>query len=174
MIQIVMVVWSTSFDIPALRYLEQQAIYTFRRCYQNGIGDRLYKFDGISEWNGPDSNDSDSDAITFNTILNSGQVVSHDRDWNLSDGREVFKYGTNPMDNDTDGDMLLIGMSTKKAERIQRQLLLQIKNEVQWIDPATGGSCTCQQYLVTFIPELGTLSRPDLGWTWATFDPRDP
>ena len=54
----------------------------------------------------PDTNDSDNDAVTFNTLVSSGQVVSHDRDWNLSDGREVFKYGTNPMDNDTDGDML--------------------------------------------------------------------
>ncbi|GIS51288.1 MAG: hypothetical protein Ct9H90mP26_0750 [Methanobacteriota archaeon] len=24
----------------------------------------------------------------------------------LSDGREMFKYGTNPLDNDTDGDMM--------------------------------------------------------------------
>ena len=31
--------------------------------------------------------------------------------WESSDGREVFKYGSNPIDNDTDGDMLLIGMN---------------------------------------------------------------
>ena len=55
----------------------------------------------------PDSNDSDSDAVTFNTILNSGQVVSHDQIGTYP-MEEVFKYGTNPVDNDTDGDMLTI------------------------------------------------------------------
>ncbi|GIR00674.1 MAG: hypothetical protein CM15mP9_3770 [Methanobacteriota archaeon] len=83
---------------------------------QSGIGD--LPFTNLMEYlNGtrPDTNDSDSDAVTFNTLLSSGQVVSHDRDWNLSDGREVFKYGTNPMDNDTDGICYQIGMNTKRA-----------------------------------------------------------
>ena len=61
----------------------------------------------------PDSNDSDR-CCYFQHNTEFRQVVSHDRDWNLSDGREVFNM-EQPMDNDTDGDMLLIGMSTKKA-----------------------------------------------------------
>ena len=74
---------------------------------QNGIGDLpLTNYMEYLNEHVQILNDSDGDAVTFNTIVNAGMVMSHDRDWNLSDGREVFKYETNPMDNDTDGDML--------------------------------------------------------------------
>ena len=90
----------------------------------------------------PDTNDSDGDAVTFNTIVNAGMVMSHDRDWNLSDGREVFKYGTNPMDNDTDGDMLPDWYEYEKdGMNPMITTLLVLNIEVQWIDAATGGSC---------------------------------
>ena len=36
-------------------------------------------------------------------------TTAYDYSWALSDGREVYKYGTNPIDDDTDGDMLPIG-----------------------------------------------------------------
>ena len=47
--------------------------------------------------------DEDSRVMVFNTV---DEVTSYESDRNLTDGREVFKYGTNPKDNDTDGDML--------------------------------------------------------------------
>ena len=124
----------------------------------------------------PDTNDSDNDAVTFNTVLNSGQVVSHDRDWNLSDGREVFKYGTNPMDNDTDGDMLPDWYEYEKGwNESNDNFSSRLKVEVQWIDPGTGGACTSSTVSCRPLSQdAGTLSRPELGWTWATFDPRDP
>ena len=62
----------------------------------------------LMEWNNntrPDLNDTDGDSVTYITQLSGGLVVSHQIDYNLSDGREVFKYGINPTD-DTDGDML--------------------------------------------------------------------
>ena len=32
-------------------------------------------------------------------------MTSYVRDWGLTDGLEVFKFDTNPIDNDTDGDI---------------------------------------------------------------------
>ena len=100
-------VWKNSSILPAQGTWENRQFTPSGDVIQNGIGD--LPFTNYMEYlNGtcPDTNDSDGDAVTFNTIVNAGMVISFDRDWNLSDGREVFKYGTNPMDNDTDGDML--------------------------------------------------------------------
>ena len=135
----------TSFDIPAPQGTWDNRQFTASgEIIQNGIGD--LPFTNLMEYlNGtrPDTNDSDNDAITFNTVLNSGQVVSHDRDWNLSDGREVFKYGTNPMDNDTDGDMLPDWYEYEKGwNETNDNFSSRLKVEVQWIDPGTGGECT--------------------------------
>ena len=168
----------TSFDIPAPQGTWDNREFTASgEVIQNGIGD--LPFTNLMEYlNGtrPDTNDSDNDAVTFNTVLNSGQVVSHDRDWNLSDGREVFKYGTNPMDNDTDGDMLPDWYEYEKGwNETNDNFSSRLKVEVQWIDPATGAECTSATVSCRPLSQnAGTLSRPDLGWTWATFDPRDP
>ena len=168
----------TSFDIPAPQgNWENREFTPSGEVIQNGIGD--LPFTNLMEYlNGtrPDTNDSDNDAVTFNTLLSSGQVVSHDRDWNLSDGREVFKYGTNPMDNDTDGDMLPDWYEYEKGwNESNDNFSSRLKVEVQWIDPGTGGACTSSTVSCRPLSQdAGTLSRPELGWTWATFDPRDP
>ena len=167
----------TSFDTPATQGEWDSRVFTPSGIViQNGIGD--LPFTNIMEYlNGtrPDTNDSDSDSVTYNTEEIGGVVQSHLRDWNLSDGREVFKYGINPMDNDSDGDMLPdwyeyhLGWNESNDNYTSR---MQI--EVQWIDPATGGSCdssttSCRPLSLSG----GTLGRPDLGWTWATMDPSD-
>ena len=50
----------------------------------------------------PTSTTATATAVTYITTVENGAVVSHVRDYNYSDGREVFKYGSNPSDNDTD------------------------------------------------------------------------
>ena len=131
------------------------------------------------EWNNetrPDLNDSDGDSITFNTELSGSQVVSHDIDYNLSDGREVFKYGINPMDNDSDGDMLPDWYEYSLAWNESNDNFssyLQIK--VQWIDGETGGECiTTTTSCLPLSLDGGILSRPELEFTWFTLDPADP
>ncbi len=168
----------TSFDIPATQGTWEDRQFTPSGVViQNGIGD--LPFTNIMEYlNGtrPDSNDSDSDAITFNTVVVNGVVQSHDRDWNMSDGREVFKYGSNPMDDDTDGDMLPDWYEYEKGwNETNDNFSSQRYVEVQWIDignglPCTSSTASCRPLSL----EDGNYSRPDLGLTWATFDPRDP
>ena len=168
----------TSFDTPAAQGTWENRVFTpSGEVIQNGIGD--LPFTNFMEYlNGtrPDSNDSDGDAITFNTEVNAGVVISHDHDWNLSDGREVFKYGINPMDNDTDGDMLPDWYEYEKGwNESNDNFSSNLKIEVQWIQPSTGGPCVANTSACRPLSEdTGILSRPDLGWTWATFDPADP
>ena len=168
----------TSFDTPAEQGTWENREFTPSGVViQNGIGD--LPFTNMMEYlNGttPDNNDSDGDSITFNTVVNAGQVISHDRDWNMSDGREVFKYGSNPMDNDTDGDMLPDWYEYKKGwNESNDNFSSNVRVEVQWIDPGTGGPCTTGTASCRPLSENGgSLARPDLGWTWATFDPADP
>jgi hypothetical protein len=50
--------------------------------------------------------DSDDDSMIMEPVITNGEVTSYVQNMNLTDGREVFKYGTNPLDNDTDGDMM--------------------------------------------------------------------
>ena len=168
----------TSFDSPATQGQWDNRQFTpSGEVIQNGIGD--LPFTNLMEYlNGtrPDTNDSDGDSVTFNTVVNSGQVTSHDRDFNLSDGREVFKYGTNPMDNDTDGDMLPDWYEYKKGwNESNDNYSSRVFVEVQWIDTATGGSCTSSTTSCRPLSQnAGNLSRPSLGWTWATFNPTNP
>ena len=167
----------TSFDIPAEQGTWDNRVFTPSGVViQNGIGD--LPFTNYMEYlNGtrPDTNDSDEDSITYNTVIVAGSVVSHDRDWNLSDGREVFKYGSNPMDNDTDGDMLPDWYEYEKGwNESNDNFSSRLKVEVQWIDLATGGACTSDTGSCRPLSqESSTYSRPSLGWTWATFDPTD-
>ena len=168
----------TSFDIPAQQGTWDNRIFTpSGNLIQNGIGD--LPFTNYMEYlNGtrPDTNDSDNDSVTYNTVLNAGSVVSHDRDWNLSDGREVFKYGINPMDNDTDGDMLPDWYEYEKGwNETNDNYSSWLNVEVQWINASSGGNCAPNTPSCRPLSQsLGTLSRPTLGWTWATFNPADP
>ena len=98
----------TAFDIPAVQGDWDLRTFTpSSQVIQPGIGS--LPFTNWMEWDNetrPDLNDSDKDSEAYVTIVNNGQVTEHYKDFNLTDGREVFKYGTNPSDNDTDGDMI--------------------------------------------------------------------
>ncbi len=124
----------------------------------------------------PDTNDTDGDARNYRTVASGTTVTSHVRDWGLTDGLEVFKFGTNPIDNDTDGDMLPdfweyhIGWNESNDNWSS---LKQVR--VVWIDTATGASCTLTTLnCLPLRSQDGTLSRPDLEFTWVHMDPRDP
>ena len=168
-----------SFDVPAEQGTWDARTFTpSGQIIQTGIGDLPFtnwmEYDNQTR---PDLNDSDGDSVTFNTEVSNGQVTSHTRDYNLSDGREVFKYGTNPSDNDTDGDMLPDWYEYKKAwneTNDNYSSFLQV--QVRWVDAATGSECdtSTTSCLPLSISSNGTLGRPDLDWTWFTLDPRDP
>ena len=126
----------------------------------------------------PDLNDSDEDSRTFITTVENGAVVSHVRDYNYSDGREVFKYGSNPSDNDSDGDMLPDWYEYKMGwNESNDNFSSYIDIRVVWIDVATGGSCTTDTNSCLPLSQDGsggTLARPDTEFTWFTLDPADP
>jgi hypothetical protein len=170
----------TTFDQPAVQGQWQNRIFTpISQQIQPGIGN--LPFTNSMEYMNqtrPDLNDSDGDSVTFITTIVNGVVVSHVRDYNYSDGREVFKYGSNPSDNDSDGDMLPDWYEYKlgwNESNDNFSSFFQI--EVQWIDPATGGACTTATNSclpLSLDTQSGELRRPNLNYTWFTLDPADP
>ena len=122
----------------------------------------------------PDLNDSDGDSVAYLTTVENGAVVAHERDYNLSDGREVFKYGTNPMDNDTDGDMIPDWYEHAKGWNETNdnysswlQIRVQDRHDHRW----------CVHHRHHLVPSIvhrhGLLARPNLAFTWFSMDPRD-
>jgi hypothetical protein len=168
----------TSFDVPALQGEWDDKDFTpYQFIIQSGPGS--LPFTNLMEWSNetrPDLNDSDGDSITFNTELSGSQVISHDIDYNLSDGREVFKYGINPMDNDSDGDMLPDWYEYSMAwNESNDNFSSYLQIMVKWIDGATGGECvTTTTSCLPLSLNSGILSRPELEFTWFTLDPADP
>ena len=167
----------TAFDLPAEQGEWNERVFTpSNQIVQPGIGDLPFtnwmEYDNDTR---PDSNDSDSDSESYITETMNGMVTAHYQDFNLTDGREVFKYGTNPMDNDTDGDMIPDWYEYAKAwneSNDNYSSFLQI--QVNWIDPATGGACdTSTNSCLPLSLNAGTLERPELSFTWFTMDPRD-
>lgn len=167
----------TAFDVPAPQGEWSDRVFTpSSQVVQPGIGDLPFtnwmEYDNDTR---PDSNDSDSDSESFITETMNGMVTAHYQDFNLTDGREVFKYGTNPMDNDTDGDMIPDWYEYAKAwneSNDNYSSFLQIR--VDWIDPGTGGPCdTSTNSCLPLSLDAGILGRPDLSYTWFTMDPRD-
>ena len=130
----------TAFDLPAPQGEWSDRVFTpSSQVVQPGIGDLPFtnwmEYDNDTR---PDSNDSDSDSESFITETMNGMVTAHYQDFNFTDGREVFKYGTNPMDNDTDGDMIPDWYEYAKAwneSNDNYSSFLQIR--VDWIDPGT-------------------------------------
>ncbi len=170
----------TSFDIPASQgRWEDRAFTPSGVVIQNGIGDLPFtnwmEYDNQTR---PDLNDSDEDAVTFLTTVVNGAVTSHVRDYNLSDGREVFKYGSNPSDNDTDGDMLPDWYEYKLGwNESNDNFSSYLQIQVQYIDVANGGACTTSTSSclpLSLDGTSGTLGRPDLDYAWFTLNPADP
>ena len=167
----------TDFDTPASQGNWNQRVFTpSSQVVQPGIGNLPFtnwmEYDNQTR---PDSNDSDGDSESYITETSNGLVTAHYQDFNLTDGREVFKYGTNPMDNDTDGDMIPDWYEYAKAwNETNDNYSSLLKIRVNWIDPATGGPCdTSTNSCLPLSLNAGTLGRPDLSFTWFTMDPRD-
>ena len=170
----------TAFDIPAVQGTWDERTFTPSGVMiQNGIGD--LPFTNAMEYDNqtrPDLNDSDEDSRTFITVVENGAVVSHERDYNYSDGREVFKYGSNPSDNDTDGDMLPDWYEYKLGwNESNDNFSSYLQIQVVWIDVATGGPCSTSTTSCLPLSQDGsggTLSRPEIEMAWFTLNPADP
>ncbi|MEC8151711.1 MAG: hypothetical protein VX068_03600, partial [Candidatus Thermoplasmatota archaeon] len=170
----------TSFDIPADQGTWEDRVFTPSGVVvQNGLGD--LPFTNFMEYDNqtrPDLNDSDGDSVTYITTVENGAVVSHVRDYNYSDGREVFKYGSNPSDNDTDGDMLPDWYEYKLAwNESNDNFSSYLDIRVVYIDVGTGGPCTTDTSSCLPLSQDGsggTLARPDTEFAWFTLDPADP
>ena len=170
----------SAFDQPAQQGSWSGRVFTpGTAIIQSGTGD--LPFTNKMEWDNstrPDLNDSDEDSVSYSTVVSNGVVVYHQQDFNLSDGREVFKYGINPSDNDTDGDMLPDWFEYSKGWNESNDnfsSFLQI--QVVWIDAATGGTCSTDTNSCLPLSQQGSggvLSRPDLSSTWFTLNPADP
>ena len=170
----------TAFDIPADQGTWSGRVFTpSTDVIQPGLGD--LPFTNWMEWDNqtrPDLNDSDGDSVSYTTTVVNGAVTAHNRDFNLSDGREVFKYGINPSDNDTDGDMIPDWYEYAKAWNESNDNFSSfLRIRVVWIDAATGGACDTDTNSCLPLSQQGAggaLSRPDLTFTWFTLNPADP
>ena len=170
----------TVFDKPASQGTWLDRAFTpDGNIVQSGIGD--LPFTNWMEWDNetrPDLNDSDEDSVSFRTVVSNNVVVLHEQDFNLTDGREVFKYGINPSDNDSDGDMLPDWYEYAKAWNESNDNFSSfLKIKVIWIDAATGGECTTNTNSCLPLSQQGAggiLSRPELSSTWFTMNPADP
>ena len=138
---------------------------------QIGFGNTPLLFTNSMEFgNGtlPLSNDSDSDSVLMEPIFRiDGSVSDYLQNYNLSDGREILKYGTNALDNDTDGDMLPdyyeyhMGwneMNDNWSSLMQIEVVWQQISSNSWKPVNING---------------GAISRPILNWTWFTLDATD-
>ena len=86
----------------------------------------------------------------------------------LTDGRELFKYGTNPLDNDTDGDMMPDFYEHYRGwNETNDNWSSYLKIQVQWFEVTPGNWKP-----IDFSD--GIITRPSLDWTWFTHDPTDP
>ena len=122
----------------------------------------------------PDLNDTDGDAVNMVHVANSVDPMLTDdyyRSWDLTDGREVFKYGSDATDNDTDWDMLPDWYELKYGWNESNDNWSSYQQvEVVWEQYSILGSIAMRP----LHNNGGLLERPILNWTWVTFDPTDP
>ena len=137
--------------------------------FQQGIT-ALY-FTNIMEYlnqTNPLNPDSDFDSKVKKPVFLNEQIISYQSENSLSDGLEIFKFGTNPLDNDTDGDMLpdfyehFHGWNESNGNWSS---YLQI--QVQWEEVTPNNWKPIQI-------SNGTITRPKLEWTWFNLDPTNP
>ena len=162
----------TSEDSPAEQGAWVDRIFqSANSSEQIGFGNSPLLFTNSMEFgNGtlPLSNDSDSDSILMEPVFGIGGSVSdYLQNYNLSDGREILKYGTNALDNDTDGDMLPdyyeyhMGWNEANdnwSSLMQIEVVWQQISSNSWKPVNING---------------GAISRPILNWTWFTLDATD-
>ena len=111
--------------------------------------------------------DSDDDSMVMKPVFTNGEVTDYIQDMNLSDGREVFKYGTNPLDNDTDGDMMPDFYEYYRGwNETNDNWSSYLKIQVQWEQISANN-------LKPVLISNNVISRPVLNWVWFTHDATD-
>ena len=159
-------------DAPAIQGVWEDRVFSpFSDDQQFGNGANSLYFTNIMEYRngtGPLDPDSDSDSVIMKPVIVNGVVVDYHQDMSLSDGREMFKYGTNPLDNDTDGDMMPDFYEFYRGwNETNDNWSSFLKIQVQWIE------VTPQNWKPIQFSE-GQITRPQLEWTWFTHDATDP
>ena len=142
--------------------------------YSNGRSSLF--FTNLMEWlNGtnPILKDSDGDSTVMIRSTNSTSMTGYDVDENMSDGREVYKYGTNPMDNDTDGDMLPDWYEYGKGWNESNDNWSSYR-EIRVVWEEIGADNWKPLTFATDLQGSLLITRPMLEWVWTTMDPTDP
>ena len=127
----------------------------------------------------PDTNDSDNDSSIYRPGLDiSGAVISYDRDWSLSDGQEIFKFGSNPRTNDSDRDFLPDWYEYYHGwNEVSDNFTTTLDIKVNWIDVSSATGASCIFGTVACLPLAhagpGILPRPTTSMTEFTMDPAE-
>ena len=169
------------FDRDSSQPVASQGIWQNRVFTEGPVGDQISSgnsylwFTNAMEYRNqtnPILSDSDGDdrRRIFKTV---DGIDIYDVDGNLSDGREVFKYGSNPIDNDTDGDMLpdwyeyTHGWNETNSNWSSYRQVSVIWQEI--------GQDNWKPLTVTTNSEGNlTIQRATLDWTWVSMDPTNP
>ena len=162
----------TIFDNPAEQGVWENREFTPARVNEQIIpsNSELY-FTNLMEYNNgthPLELDSDEDSMVMEPVFSGGIVVDYVQNLNLSDGREVFKYGTNPLDNDTDGDMM------PDFYEYYRGWNETNDNWSSYLEISVVWHQVTPNVLKPVKVNGGTIARPDLEYTWFTHDATDP
>jgi len=161
----------TIFDTPAT-----QGVWENREFTPGPAGDQIIPsfaelyFTNLMEYNNgthPLDIDSDDDSQIMEVTRSGGNVVGYGHNMNLSDGREVFKYGTNALDNDTDGDMMPDFYEYYRGwNETNDNWSSYLQISVVWYQ-------VTPSVLKPVTVNGGTIGRPLLDWTWFTHDATD-
>ncbi|DAC67942.1 MAG TPA: hypothetical protein D7I15_00100, partial [Candidatus Poseidoniales archaeon] len=161
----------TIFDTPAT-----QGVWENREFTPGPAGDQIIPsyaelyFTNLMEYNNgthPLDIDSDDDSQIMEVTRSGGNIVGYDQNMNLSDGREVFKYGTNALDNDTDGDMMPDFYEYYRGwNETNDNWSSYLQVSVVWYQ-------VTPSVLKPVTVNGGTIGRPLLDWTWFTHDATD-
>ena len=161
----------TIFDNPATQGVWENREFTSGPASDQIIPSyaELY-FTNLMEYNNgthPLDIDSDDDSQIMEVTRSGGNVVGYEQNMNLSDGREVFKYGTNALDNDTDGDMMPDFYEYYRGwNETNDNWSSYLQISVVWYQ-------VTPNVLKPVTVNGGTIGRPLLDWTWFTHDATD-
>ncbi len=118
----------------------------------------------------PRDNDSDDDSQLYNfTFDGSGDISGLEIDLNLTDGREVLRYGMNPLSDDTDGDFLPDWYEFSKGWNETNKNWSSLRSvAINW---DTSDPIAIEEFS-DFNGDL--IGAPILQEVWTTFNPTDP
>ncbi len=161
----------TIFDTPAQQGAWENREFTAAPIEEQlGLSNSNLYFTNEMEYNNgthPLNDDSDDDSLIMEPVFTSGSVTDYIQNMNLSDGREVFKYGTNPLDNDTDGDMMPDFYEYYRGwNETNDNWSSYLQISVVWFH-------VTPTVLKPVTVDGGTIGRPTLDWVWFTHDATD-